>query len=305
MRGAQDTANVEDKNMSKKSGKARSSAREGRPGGARSQGIGRVAANPRRGLIVAVVVIVLVGLVATGGVFGYGLLSDRQEAPPMADTVTIETTKGTIVMEVYPELMPVTVANFERLAESGFYDGLIWHRVEDWVVQTGDPTGTGMGGSGQRIKLEVNPKLKNVRGGVGMARSQDPDSATSQFYILKSDAGGLDGKYAVFGKVIEGLDVVDKLTTSDKMIKVTVERATRGAGRQQLRLYAVACADVMVTIRGGSGPSRLKPHDRTPAHLPDRFPTSLDLFVLTPAELKDSAFARTLLNHAIPLGQQG
>lgn len=231
MRGLQDIANVGVTKVSKKSRKARPSARRGRPGAGQSGGIDRVPANrPRRGLIVAVVVIVLVGLVATGGVFGYGLLRDGQEAPTVADVVRIDTTKGTIVMEVYPELMPVTVANFERLAESGFYDGLLWHRVENWVVQTGDPTGTGTGGSNQRIKLEVNPKLKNVRGGVGMAHSLDPDSATSQFYILKSDASGLDGGYAVFGKVIQGLDVVDKLTTSDKMTKVTVTRTAGGAG---------------------------------------------------------------------------
>jgi len=189
---------------------------------------------PRRGLTIAVVVVVLVGLVATGGTLGYGLLQDKREADQreavsVVDTVTIETTKGTIVLEIFPKLMPITVANFEKLADAGFYDGLVWHRVENWVVQTGDPTGTGSGGSSQRIKLETSAELSNVRGAVGMARSpEDRNSATSQFYILKADARSLDGDYAVFGKVTQGMDVVDKLTTTDKMTKVTVTRAESG-----------------------------------------------------------------------------
>lgn len=144
-----------------------------------------------------------------------------------ADIVRIETSKGNIVMEVYPDLVPNTVANFESLVESGFYDGLIWHRVENWVVQTGDPEGTGYGGSNETIKLEINRKLSNVRSFVGMARSQDRDSASSQFYILKSDAVGLDGDYAVFGRVVQGMDVVDRLMASDKMLKVTLEKAEK------------------------------------------------------------------------------
>lgn len=142
------------------------------------------------------------------------------------DIVRIETNKGLIVMEVYPDLVPVTVKNFEDLAKSGFYDGLIWHRVEYWVVQTGDPQGTGYGGSGKTIKLEINRQLSNVRGAVGMARSQARDSATSQFYILKADATSLDGDYAIFGRVIEGMEVVDQLAIGDQMLKVTVEPGT-------------------------------------------------------------------------------
>lgn len=174
------------------------------------------------------VIIAALGLAAAGGILWYRHQSAGGEegAVDVKDTVTIETTKGTIVMELYPKLMPITVANFENLARSGFYNGLIWHRVEDWVVQTGDPQGTGMGGSGKTIKLEIAKELKNVRGAVGMARKgNDENSATSQFYILKKDARSLDGGYAVFGKVVQGMDVVDKLTTSDKMISVTVTQA--------------------------------------------------------------------------------
>ncbi|MEX0975020.1 MAG: peptidylprolyl isomerase [Bacillota bacterium] len=149
-----------------------------------------------------------------------------KEVSGTPDVVKIETSKGLIVMEVYPDLTPITVANFEKLANKGFYDGLIWHRVEDWVVQTGDPQGTGYGGSEETIKLEINRKLSNVRGAVGMARSADRNSASSQFYVLRRDATSLDGDYAIFGKVVTGMDVVDKVAIGDKMLKVTVEPGT-------------------------------------------------------------------------------
>ncbi len=209
----------------KVAGRTGKTAKPGKAKSGRSERTSRY--GPRRGVTVAVVAIVLVGLLATGGVYGYRLFTDQEEDLGVADTVTIETTKGTIVMEIYPELMPVTVANFEKLAGESFYDGLVWHRVENWVIQTGAPT-TGMGGSVQAIKLETSPKLKNVRGGVGMARSTERDSATSQFYILKSDASLLDGDYAVFGKVVQGMGVVDQLTVTDKMTKVTVVRGQAG-----------------------------------------------------------------------------
>ncbi|HBI27853.1 MAG TPA: peptidylprolyl isomerase, partial [Peptococcaceae bacterium] len=133
----------------------------------------------------------------------------------MPHKVTIATDKGQIVLEVYPDLMPITVANFDKLVQSGFYNGLKFHRVEDWVVQGGDPKGNGTGGPGWTIKLETNPQLKNLRGMVAMARAMDPDSAGSQFYILKTDASWLDGQYAVFGKVVQGMDVVDKIQIGD------------------------------------------------------------------------------------------
>lgn len=137
--------------------------------------------------------------------------------------VTINTDYGDIVMEVYPKAMPVTVDNFVKLIEKGFYDGLTFHRVEDWVIQGGDPKGDGTGGADETIKLETNDALQNNRGMVGMARSSDPDSASSQFYILKDDAPSLNGSYAIFGKVIKGMDIVDKIQIGDKMNKVTVK----------------------------------------------------------------------------------
>jgi peptidyl-prolyl cis-trans isomerase B (cyclophilin B) len=129
----------------------------------------------------------------------------------------IDTAQGQIVLEVYPDLMPVTVANFDKLVNAEFYNGLKFHRVEDWVIQGGDPIGNGTGGPGWKIRLETNPQLKNVRGAVAMARSMDPNSAGSQFYILKKDASWLDGQYAVFGMVVTGMDVIDKIQKGDKM----------------------------------------------------------------------------------------
>ncbi|HHY29981.1 MAG TPA: peptidylprolyl isomerase [Syntrophaceticus sp.] len=144
-------------------------------------------------------------------------MSENQNQKKVPHNVTIDTAKGQIVLEVYPDLMPITVANFDKLVQSGFYNGLKFHRVEDWVIQGGDPKGNGTGGPGWSIKLETNPQLRNVRGAVAMARAMDPDSAGSQFYILKKDASWLDGQYAVFGKVTEGMDVVDQIKTGDQM----------------------------------------------------------------------------------------
>jgi cyclophilin family peptidyl-prolyl cis-trans isomerase len=136
--------------------------------------------------------------------------------------VLISTGKGNIQLEVYPEKMPITVENFLKLTNDGFYNGLIFHRVEHWVVQGGDPKGNGTGGPGWTIELETHPDLNNVRGAVAMARSAHPNSAGSQFYILKTDADWLNGQYAVFGNVTEGMDVVDEIEIGDKMNEVKV-----------------------------------------------------------------------------------
>lgn len=117
---------------------------------------------------------------------------------------------GTFKIELFADKAPTTVQNFIELVKRGFYKDMIFHRVvAGLLIQTGDPTGTGRGGSDKTIKLEIHPDLKHDSAGVvGMARSNDPDSATSQFYITLAPAPHLDGKYAVFGRVIEGLDVV-------------------------------------------------------------------------------------------------
>ncbi len=141
----------------------------------------------------------------------------------MTKYAVIETDKGTIKAEMYTEKAPITAKNFIDLANSGFYNGLKFHRVErDFVIQGGDPKGDGTGGSGKNILLEINPDLKHVEGALAMARSQDPNSASSQFYITLAPTPFLDGQYAVFGKVASGMEVVKKIQVGDKMNKVYV-----------------------------------------------------------------------------------
>ena len=132
--------------------------------------------------------------------------------------VIIEMENGKkIKIELYPDIAPETVKNFEELVGRGFYDGLIFHRViPGFMIQGGDPEGTGMGGSDKRIRGEFaangHPNsLKHTRGVISMARSQNPNSASSQFFIMHADAPHLDGQYAAFGKVIEGMDAVDEI----------------------------------------------------------------------------------------------
>jgi peptidyl-prolyl cis-trans isomerase B (cyclophilin B) len=137
---------------------------------------------------------------------------------------------GTMTLELYPEIAPITVANFVKLANEGFYNGLIFHRViAGFMVQGGDPTGTGMGGPGYQIKGEfssngVKNTLKHTRGVISMARSMQPNSAGSQFFIMHKDAPHLDGSYAAFGKLTDGFDVLDRIAGvatnwSDKPLK--------------------------------------------------------------------------------------
>lgn len=137
--------------------------------------------------------------------------------------VVMETTKGTIEYKFYPKDAPKTVKRMVELIQKGFYNGLTFHRVvPGFVIQGGDPEGTGMGGSGQKLSAEFNSR-KHVLGSVAMARSQDPNSADSQFYIALAEIPHLDGSYTVYGKVISGLDVVQKIAMGDKMTKVTLK----------------------------------------------------------------------------------
>ena len=142
-------------------------------------------------------------------------------------TATIETNKGTLKFELFEGDAPVTTKNFIDLAERGFYDGLSFHRyVAGFVIQGGCPQGIGTGGSGKNIPLEVTPKLKHgAAGAVAMARSQHPDSASSQFYITLAPAPFLDMQYAVFGRVTEGLEVALSLREGDTMKKVSIASA--------------------------------------------------------------------------------
>lgn len=126
-----------------------------------------------------------------------------------------------IKLELYPDKAPITVANFEKLVDEKFYDGLIFHRViNGFMIQGGDPEGTGMGGAKENIKGEFSANgvpndIKHERGVISMARSMNPNSASSQFFIMHQNAPHLDGQYAAFGKVIEGMDVVDEIASVD------------------------------------------------------------------------------------------
>lgn len=135
--------------------------------------------------------------------------------------VQFETTQGTFKAELFSDVK-VTTQNFTDLVGKGFYNGLTFHRYEpNFVIQGGDPTGTGMGNSGKNIPLEITSH-QHVAGALGMARSQDPNSASCQFYVCLADAHFLDNNYAVFGQITEGMDTVLKLRKGDKMLKVTL-----------------------------------------------------------------------------------
>jgi peptidylprolyl isomerase len=149
----------------------------------------------------------------------------------MADpenTLKLETTKGDVVIEMRPDLAPGHVARIKELVREGFYDGIVFHRVIDgFMAQTGCPQGTGTGGSGKKLKAEFNAE-PHVRGVVSMARAQSPDSGDSQFFIVFDDATFLDRQYTAWGKVISGMENVDKIKRGepvrdpDKIIKASI-----------------------------------------------------------------------------------
>jgi peptidylprolyl isomerase len=177
--------------------------------------------------------------------------ADKPVAPPAADaapagaanpldnTIYLDLKDGRVVIQLLPEVAPNTVKRIKELTRQGFYDGVPFHRViEGFMAQTGDPTGTGTGGSGQKLDAEFN-STKHVRGTVSMARAADPNSADSQFFIVFDDAPHLDGNYTAFGKVVEGMEFVDKIkkgngpngmvSDPDKIIKMRVASDDKGA----------------------------------------------------------------------------
>lgn len=149
-------------------------------------------------------------------VFGIFTGAASMAASP-EDTLYLDLKDGRVVIELYPEVAPGHVQRIKTLARQGFYDGIVFHRVIDgFMAQTGDPTGTGMGGSDlPDLKAEFN-KTKHVRGTLSMARSADPDSANSQFFICFTAAPFLDGQYTAFGRVISGMEHVDAIKRGDE-----------------------------------------------------------------------------------------
>lgn len=164
----------------------------------------------------------------TGQAVGQGETSkpvQANEADTQKPKVTITIKDyGTITVELDPQTAPITVENFLKLAKDGFYDGLTFHRImEGFMIQGGDPLGTGIGGSDETIKGEfssngVENPISHTRGVISMARSQNKDSASSQFFIVHEDSKFLDGDYAAFGQVTEGMEIVDKISETVKPI---------------------------------------------------------------------------------------
>ena len=174
----------------------------------------------RRNSILAIVIATV-----TLSAGGLGLVFATARAEGGKPVVTIETDKGNIVFEMFPDVAPKTVARITALIKQGFYNGLTFHRVEPgFVIQGGDPNGNGTGGSGVKLKAEFNKK-PHLLGTVAMARANDPDSADSQFYICLGPQPFLDGQYTVFGQVTDkaSLDVLQKIQRGDVMKKVTVK----------------------------------------------------------------------------------
>ena len=173
----------------------------------------------KKSLLIAAVVLVLV----LGGIgIVYAQKNDKSagtaEEPVASDYIQIEIENyGTITAELYGNVAPITVENFMKLVDEGFYDGLTFHRIiTGFMIQGGDPLGTGMGGSDEKIKGEftangVPNNIQHTRGVLSMARSSAYDSASSQFFIMHQDAPHLDGQYAAFGRVLTGIEVVDQI----------------------------------------------------------------------------------------------
>ncbi|GGB45340.1 peptidyl-prolyl cis-trans isomerase [Roseibium aquae] len=134
------------------------------------------------------------------------------------NTLLMETTQGSVIIEMRPDLAPNHVARIKELVREGFYDGIVFHRViEGFMAQTGCPNGTGTGGSGKKLKAEFN-KANHKRGVCSMARAQNPDSGDSQFFICFADASFLDGQYTVWGEVLEGMENVDKIKRGEPVV---------------------------------------------------------------------------------------
>ena len=150
-------------------------------------------------------------------------MTDSTPPADLENTLYLDLKDGRVVIELRHDLAPKHVARIKELTRDGFYDGVVFHRVIDgFMAQGGDPTGTGMGGSGKKIKAEFS-RAKHTRGTCSMARSQLPDSADSQFFICFDKTPFLDGKYTIWGQVIEGIEFVDNIKKGDENANGTVK----------------------------------------------------------------------------------
>jgi peptidylprolyl isomerase len=150
-------------------------------------------------------------------------MSEKNELD-LENTLYLDLKDGRVVINLRPDLAPNHVARIKELAREGFYDGVVFHRVIDgFMAQGGDPTGTGMGGSGKKLDAEFSRVAKHVRGVCSMARSQLPNSADSQFFIMFEEARSLDGQYTIWGEVVEGMDYVDNIKKGSSFSNGTVK----------------------------------------------------------------------------------
>jgi peptidylprolyl isomerase len=155
------------------------------------------------------VVVIVAALMIGGGI-------NKAFALDAENLIYMDLAFGRVVIELRPDLAPATCTQIKKLVRAGFYDGTVFHRVIDgFMAQGGDPTGTGTGGSGHSLRAEFSPNEHFARGVVAMARTSDPNSADSQFFIMFGPAPALDGKYTIFGRVVSGMEFVDKLRKGD------------------------------------------------------------------------------------------
>ena len=148
----------------------------------------------------------------------------EQNERDLENTLYLDLKDGRVVINLRPDLAPNHVARIKELAREGFYDGVVFHRVIDgFMAQGGDPTGSGMGGSGKKLNEEFSRVAKHVRGTCSMARSQNPNSADSQFFIMFDEARSLDGQYTIWGEVVEGMDFVDNIKKGSSFSNGTVK----------------------------------------------------------------------------------
>ena len=150
-------------------------------------------------------------------------MSDAKDLD-LENTLYLDLKDGRVIIKLRPDLAPNHVARIKELARDGFYDGVVFHRVIDgFMAQGGDPTGSGMGGSGKKLDEEFSRVARHVRGTCSMARSQNPNSADSQFFIMFDDARSLDGQYTIWGEVVEGMEFVDNIKKGSSFSNGTVK----------------------------------------------------------------------------------
>ena len=203
------------------------------------------------------VLVLLVAAFALGG-------AARADDTDPQNLLYMDLSFGRVVIQLRPDLAPAASAQLKKLARSGFYDGVVFHRViAGFMAQGGDPTGTGTGGSGHPLRAEFSQSEHFVRGTVGMARSSDPNSADSQFYIMFDAAPALDGKYTIFGKVVSGMEYVDQLKKGDPASNGIVANPDKIVKMQ-------VAADVIAADEKAKQPKPKEKDDPTLGEMPHR-----------------------------------